>query len=279
MLPLANAYGLAKHRDGRWEWAIAPSVSPFPRYQHAAVFVNTRLRVSGGALGGGRMVEDSSSVAGIFPYFLFPCNPAYVLKLLVYKIYNQEHRAMLENETLRRQVQELRNFLPLCEHSGMPYQEYFPAQRNNSLLSHGAVSPDTVYNCVVDLQLGSIFVSSYAMNFDYHALEGYDLVLYFDFSLVNVMEDTDNDNYFAPAANNFSATSPRLMAPLGFTCPAPVAKTPAAEWIRVAIPPTCGQTMEVPDITVKFTLPTCLYVYSSKVLNYKKQSAVYEASV
>jgi len=29
------------------------------------VFVNARLQVSGGALGGGRMVEDSSSVAGL----------------------------------------------------------------------------------------------------------------------------------------------------------------------------------------------------------------------
>lgn len=36
--PLASAYGLAKHRDGRWEWAIAPGVSPSPRYQHAAVW-------------------------------------------------------------------------------------------------------------------------------------------------------------------------------------------------------------------------------------------------
>ncbi|KAJ4781560.1 Serine/threonine-protein phosphatase [Rhynchospora pubera] len=62
-VPLSNAYGLAKHRDGRWEWAIAPGVSPSPRYQHAAVFVNARLHVSGGALGGGRMVEDSSSIA------------------------------------------------------------------------------------------------------------------------------------------------------------------------------------------------------------------------
>lgn len=107
MQPLASAYGLAKHRDGRWEWAIAPGVSPSPRYQHAAVsfllsshlsklhlnlflsvkkvmvvffykvFVNARLHVSGGALGGGRMVEDSSSVAGTY-YLLsflsrFPC--------------------------------------------------------------------------------------------------------------------------------------------------------------------------------------------------------------
>ncbi|KAJ7556469.1 hypothetical protein O6H91_05G085400 [Diphasiastrum complanatum] len=63
-VPLASAYGLAKHRDGRWEWAIAPGISPSPRYQHAAVFVNARLHVSGGALGGGRMVEDASSIAG-----------------------------------------------------------------------------------------------------------------------------------------------------------------------------------------------------------------------
>ncbi|CAM6093842.1 unnamed protein product [Calypogeia fissa] len=62
-VPLAHAYGLAKHRDGRWEWALAPGVSPSPRYQHAAVFVNARLHVSGGALGGGRMVEDASNVA------------------------------------------------------------------------------------------------------------------------------------------------------------------------------------------------------------------------
>lgn len=35
--PLASAFGLAKHRDGRWEWAVAPGISPAPRYQHAAV--------------------------------------------------------------------------------------------------------------------------------------------------------------------------------------------------------------------------------------------------
>lgn len=35
--PLDSAYGLAKHRDGRWEWAVAPGISPSPRYQHAAV--------------------------------------------------------------------------------------------------------------------------------------------------------------------------------------------------------------------------------------------------
>ncbi|KAL6327474.1 hypothetical protein AAG906_020070 [Vitis piasezkii] len=63
MLPLASAYGLVRDRDGHWAWAIALGVSPSPRYQHAAVFVHAQLHVSGGALGGGRMVEDRSSIA------------------------------------------------------------------------------------------------------------------------------------------------------------------------------------------------------------------------
>ena len=29
----ADVYGLARHRDGRWEWAAAPVVAPTPRYQ------------------------------------------------------------------------------------------------------------------------------------------------------------------------------------------------------------------------------------------------------
>ncbi|KAL7587401.1 hypothetical protein Lser_V15G38244 [Lactuca serriola] len=37
IIPLASAYGLAKHKDGRWELAIAPGISPSPRYQHAAI--------------------------------------------------------------------------------------------------------------------------------------------------------------------------------------------------------------------------------------------------
>lgn len=59
---LSDAYGLARHRDGRWEWATAPGQMPCARYQHAAVFVNGRLHVTGGAVGGGRMVEETSSV-------------------------------------------------------------------------------------------------------------------------------------------------------------------------------------------------------------------------
>lgn len=62
-LPQSDAYGLLKHRDGRWEWTLAPGVSPSPRYQHAAVFVDARLHVSGGALRGGRMVEGFPAIS------------------------------------------------------------------------------------------------------------------------------------------------------------------------------------------------------------------------
>ncbi len=83
----ADVFGLARHRDGRWEWAAAPVVAPTPRYQacprlalvlffpsaacvtrgfsriarcaaqHAAACIGARLHVSGGALGGGKMVR------------------------------------------------------------------------------------------------------------------------------------------------------------------------------------------------------------------------------
>ena len=60
--PLADAFGLARHRDGRWEWASAPGTMPSPRYQHGAVFVGARLHIFGGAVGGGKMVDEASSV-------------------------------------------------------------------------------------------------------------------------------------------------------------------------------------------------------------------------
>ncbi|KAJ0581855.1 putative protein-serine/threonine phosphatase [Helianthus annuus] len=62
-VPLADAYGLLMHKNGQWEWTLAPGVSPSSRYQHAAVFVGTRLHVTGGALKGGRVVEGESAVA------------------------------------------------------------------------------------------------------------------------------------------------------------------------------------------------------------------------
>ena len=35
---------------------------PAARYQHGAVFVGARLHISGGAVGGGRMVDDASAI-------------------------------------------------------------------------------------------------------------------------------------------------------------------------------------------------------------------------
>jgi len=60
-VPLADAYGFARHRDGRWEWHLAPGAMPAGRYQHGAVFVGARLHISGGAVGGGRTVDDATS--------------------------------------------------------------------------------------------------------------------------------------------------------------------------------------------------------------------------
>lgn len=61
--PLADAYGLLMHRNGQWEWTLAPGVCPSPRYQHAAVFVGARLHVTGGALRGGRAMEGEAAIA------------------------------------------------------------------------------------------------------------------------------------------------------------------------------------------------------------------------
>ncbi|XP_074274216.1 serine/threonine-protein phosphatase BSL1 [Silene latifolia] len=60
--PLADAYGLLMHRNGQWEWTLAPGVAPSPRYQHAAVFVGARLHVTGGVLRGGRAVEGEATI-------------------------------------------------------------------------------------------------------------------------------------------------------------------------------------------------------------------------
>ncbi|KAK8630505.1 hypothetical protein V6N13_079296 [Hibiscus sabdariffa] len=60
--PLADAFGLLMHRNGEWEWTLAPGVSPSPRYQHAAVFVGARLHVTGGVLRGGRAIEGEATI-------------------------------------------------------------------------------------------------------------------------------------------------------------------------------------------------------------------------
>ncbi|PPE00148.1 hypothetical protein GOBAR_DD02801 [Gossypium barbadense] len=65
----------------------------------------------------------------------------------------QEQRAMLENETLRRQasyVEELRGFFPTTDHPIQPYLECYPVERKNSLMSHSIPSPDLTCNCTVE---------------------------------------------------------------------------------------------------------------------------------
>ena len=74
-VPLGDAFGLARHRDGRWEWAAAPGSMPVGRYQHGAVFVGARLHISGGAVGGGRMVDDAASVAVLDTVRTLPATP------------------------------------------------------------------------------------------------------------------------------------------------------------------------------------------------------------
>ncbi|XP_019188389.1 PREDICTED: serine/threonine-protein phosphatase BSL1 isoform X2 [Ipomoea nil] len=64
--PLADAYGLLMHRNGQWEWTLAPGVAASPRYQHASVFVGARLHVTGGVLRGGRAVEVLDTAAGVW---------------------------------------------------------------------------------------------------------------------------------------------------------------------------------------------------------------------
>ena len=61
--PMADAHGLVRHRDGRWEWTAAPGIASSPRYQHGAVFVGGRMHVIGGALGGNKLVGHNDSVS------------------------------------------------------------------------------------------------------------------------------------------------------------------------------------------------------------------------
>ncbi|XP_044492388.1 agamous-like MADS-box protein AGL15 [Mangifera indica] len=54
----------------------------------------------------------------------------------------KEQRAMLENETLRRQVEELRGFFPSNDHCSpvQPYLEYYPLGGKSSLVNHSSAS-------------------------------------------------------------------------------------------------------------------------------------------
>ncbi|EEF42006.1 conserved hypothetical protein [Ricinus communis] len=54
----------------------------------------------------------------------------------------------------------------------------------------------------------SIFLSTHAMEFDYHALRGTDLILYSDFSSQDVIEDVEqHESYFVSANHNLSSLS------------------------------------------------------------------------
>ncbi|XP_038721723.1 agamous-like MADS-box protein AGL15 [Tripterygium wilfordii] len=71
----------------------------------------------------------------------------------------QEQRAMLENEALHRQVEEIRGFFPSTDDSVPTYLEYYPAK--NSLLNIGVTTPDGACNHTMErddsdttLQLG-----------------------------------------------------------------------------------------------------------------------------
>ncbi|KAK2636967.1 hypothetical protein Ddye_031759 [Dipteronia dyeriana] len=72
----------------------------------------------------------------------------------------QEQRAMLENETLRKQVEELRGFFPSTDCSVPAYLEYYPLGKRNPLMNHSA-SPDVASDSAIEkgdsdttLQLG-----------------------------------------------------------------------------------------------------------------------------
>ncbi|XP_057497754.1 MADS-box transcription factor 23-like [Actinidia eriantha] len=66
----------------------------------------------------------------------------------------KEQLVTLENETLRRQVEELQAFLQSSERSGPRCLDFYPVNRNKTVVEHSGVSTDTVHNCGVDLQLG-----------------------------------------------------------------------------------------------------------------------------
>ncbi|XP_011025507.1 PREDICTED: agamous-like MADS-box protein AGL15 isoform X2 [Populus euphratica] len=60
-------------------------------------------------------------------------------------------RAMLENETLRRQIEELRGFFPSTDHPVPPYLECYATERKNSPIDNGATSPPVAhYICSIE---------------------------------------------------------------------------------------------------------------------------------
>ncbi|CAB4310214.1 unnamed protein product [Prunus armeniaca] len=66
---------------------------------------------------------------------------------LWYKLHNDlastlEQRAILENEMLRRQDEELQCLFPQTDHAVPSYLEYYPVEKEKSLVNHGVTNPD-----------------------------------------------------------------------------------------------------------------------------------------
>ncbi|CAI0560327.1 unnamed protein product [Linum tenue] len=59
----------------------------------------------------------------------------------------QEQRAVLENETLRRQVEELQGLFPCGNRLAPSYLEFQSVEQKNSSITNGCRSPDVAYNC------------------------------------------------------------------------------------------------------------------------------------
>ncbi|XP_019412949.1 PREDICTED: agamous-like MADS-box protein AGL15 [Lupinus angustifolius] len=59
----------------------------------------------------------------------------------------QEQRAMLENETLRRQVEEIRCLFPLTERVVPSFLPYHRMERKNALVDNGVKRPNLASNC------------------------------------------------------------------------------------------------------------------------------------
>ncbi|KAH0991332.1 hypothetical protein GBA52_002815 [Prunus armeniaca] len=61
-------------------------------------------------------------------------------------MYCIEQRAILENEMLRRQDEELRCLFPQTDRAVPSYLEYYPMEKEKSLVNHGVTNPDLVIN-------------------------------------------------------------------------------------------------------------------------------------
>ncbi|CAI8611643.1 unnamed protein product [Vicia faba] len=62
----------------------------------------------------------------------------------------QEQKAMLENETLRRQVEEFRCLFPMTEHVIPNYLQYHHVERNNSFVDNGVKCSSLARSCSND---------------------------------------------------------------------------------------------------------------------------------